>query len=383
MATYDATIVTDKGNQMINAANADEDTITYSKIVFSSDDYSSFTDNQIQGLTALNNKEISVVPQVSMTDDGSTKILGYGENESSDSGFYIKTYASYAKDKNGNEFLFSVAVSQNADYIPAKSTGNSNEIAYSFNIKFDRTENITLSDTSNIPVTLQDFNNFKTLTAKNLSDTENNANQYTDNKAKELQANIDTKQPNGNYANQNDLQKLQDNINSSISNPESSINQNINNLKNGVTKNNNSINNLQGQVNQTRSDVSNTQNTANSVSNDAMRYRGSLDGQSLDNFTTTGIYTGNPKDAPYPGIYSLSVFNDNASNTTKQVLTMVWNNNAGTAGNSTLTRSKNGGQGWQQWLQSASVIMVDSDDEVQKVSNANPGSLIIVSEGSD
>lgn len=157
MATFNKPIATNQGLALLKAEVAGSDSITFTKTVFSSDDYSQSADSDIANLTAIQSMDLTVPAQTFQDVNGNTKVRAIGYNNSVNQAFYIKTYALYAKNKAGNEILFAVASSQTADFVPAFNNAQLTQISYTFTFAIDQTQNITLSDQHEITVTQADL----------------------------------------------------------------------------------------------------------------------------------------------------------------------------------------------------------------------------------
>lgn len=157
MATYNTPLVTTQGLALLKAEIAGNDSVTFTKIVFSSDDYSQTADSSVQALTALSSLDLTATAR-SFTDvNGNLKIRGVANNQNTTSAFYIKTYGLYGKNKAGNEMLIAVSTAQNANFVPAYNNKQTNQIAYTFNIAISSTNNITLSSSTDVDVTQADL----------------------------------------------------------------------------------------------------------------------------------------------------------------------------------------------------------------------------------
>ena len=157
MATYNTPLVTTQGLSLLKAEIAGKDSVTFTKIVFSSDDYSQTADSSVQALTALSSLDLTATAR-SFTDvNGNLKIRGVANNQNTTSAFYIKTYGLYGKNNAGTEMLIAVSTAQNANFVPAYNGKQTNQIAYTFNIAISSTNNITLSSSTDVDVTQADL----------------------------------------------------------------------------------------------------------------------------------------------------------------------------------------------------------------------------------
>lgn len=186
MATFNKPIATNQGIALLKAEVAGTDSITFTKTVFSSDDYSQTADSDIANLTAIQSMDLTTTAQTFQDVNGNTKVRAIGYNNSVNQAFYIKTYALYAKNKAGNEILFAVASSQTADFVPAFNNAQLTQISYTFTFAIDQTSNITLSNQSDVDVTQADIasinsavNSASSAIASNAQSIQNNGTAIT------------------------------------------------------------------------------------------------------------------------------------------------------------------------------------------------------------
>lgn len=194
MATFNKPILTTQGLAMLKSEISGSAPLAFTKVIFTSDDYSQLSDTDVANLTDIKAKDITAQAQTFVGTDGTTKVRATADNRSSNQAFYIKGYALYAK-QNGNETLFAVAVSDTSDYVPAFNNKQLSQVSYTFQFAISETDNITLSDVHDIPVTQADIQGLTTYvnskssgltslindaTNKSAQDTLSKANQYTD-----------------------------------------------------------------------------------------------------------------------------------------------------------------------------------------------------------
>lgn len=169
MASYNTPIITTQGQSLLKATIANNDTITFTKIVFSSDDYSQSTDSNVASLTALSSLDLTATARAFVDVNGNLKIRGVANNQNTTSAFYIKTYGLYVKNSAGTEMLFAVATTQNANFVPAYNNKQTNQVAYKFNLAISSTSNITLSNQSDVDVTQADIASINSAVNSNAS----------------------------------------------------------------------------------------------------------------------------------------------------------------------------------------------------------------------
>lgn len=169
MASYNTPIITTQGQSLLKATIANNDTMTFTKIVFSSDDYSQSTDSNVASLTALSSLDLTATARAFVDVNGNLKIRGVANNQNTTSAFYIKTYGLYVKNSAGTEMLFAVATTQNANFVPAYNNKQTNQVAYTFNLAISSTSNITLSNQSDVDVTQADIASINSTVNSNAS----------------------------------------------------------------------------------------------------------------------------------------------------------------------------------------------------------------------
>lgn len=169
MASYNTPIITTQGQSLLKATIANNDTMTFTKIVFSSDDYSQSTDSNVASLTALSSLDLTATARAFVDVNGNLKIRGVANNQNTTSAFYIKTYGLYVKNSSGTEMLFAVATTQNANFVPAYNNKQTNQVAYTFNLAISSTSNITLSNQSDVDVTQADITSINSSVNSNAS----------------------------------------------------------------------------------------------------------------------------------------------------------------------------------------------------------------------
>lgn len=160
--------------------------MTFTKIVFSSDDYTQSTDSNVASLSALSSLDLTATARAFVDVNGNLKIRGVANNQNTTSAFYIKTYGLYVKNSAGTEMLFAVATAQNANFVPAYNNKQTNQVAYTFNLAISSTSNITLSNQSDVDVTQADIasinsavNSASSAIASNAQSIQNNGTAIT------------------------------------------------------------------------------------------------------------------------------------------------------------------------------------------------------------
>lgn len=369
MSTLDSQIITNQALQATAKVNSGKSNLSYTKIVFSSDDLSQKSDDEIKNLTSLQNEELFAKPQTYVTANNTVKATATADNKELKNSFNVKAYGLYAKLDDGNEFLFAVNISSTADYMPAFDGSNTNEVSYGFGFKFADTKNIELTDYNVVSVSKEDLDN----AVKNINS--NNANLINDLRNSTIRILQDTV-TSGDFNDYKDsvVVKAQGNVNSINNLPPNhfDFNGNLIAIKGGnnttlqVAFNSyseiytrfympwlgfqswNRVTNqsdLTSAVNNINNNIENVQNQLTDFSTNAYRFRKSLsDGEDLDNVTQTGLYSFDG------GVHLLNQpYNDNHWGTLRvtnygNVICQEYMSYDGI-----MYRTWSGGTGWRNW----------------------------------
>lgn len=258
MATFNKPIATNQGLALLKAEVAGNDSMTFTKTVFSSDDYSQSADSDIANLTAIQSMDLTVPAQTFQDVNGNTKVRAVGYNNSVNQAFYIKTYALYAKNKAGNEILFAVASSQTADFVPAFNNAQLTQISYTFTFAIDQTQNITLSDQHEITVTQADLAGINSAVTSNASSLTAQQSSY----ASSLNSAFSSNNSSMNSA-----------FSANSSNASSYVSSTANSLTSYVSSN---VGSMQSQVNSNASNINSNAAALTSLSNASITYQGKI-----------------------------------------------------------------------------------------------------------
>lgn len=275
--------MTTQGLALLKAEVAGTDSITFTKIVFSSDDYSQSADSTVQALTGLSSLDLTATAR-SFTDvNGNLKIRAVANNQNTTSAFYIKSYGLYGKNNAGNELLIAVSTTQNANFVPAYNGKQTNQIAYTFNIAISSTNNITISSPTDVPVTQADVTNVNSA----VNSLANSAASGINSNASSLNSMYSTLSigTSAISANSSAISSLQ----SSVASNATSIftnEVNINNLQASVSTNSQGIADNSTAI----SKVSNTANQALNISYQGLRFMGPVPTSALYKCQQPGIY---------------------------------------------------------------------------------------------
>lgn len=160
MATENKGIITNAGLSLRSRVDAGQTKITYTKVVFSSDDNIALDDSQVKALTDIKTKDVIVAPPVVTLEDstGETRIRALGTNEKLKEGMYAKTYGVYAKDDEGTEILYGVTLTSTPDYLPPFDNVTTQSIAYTYKANISDTDHVVFTDSKDVYLTQEDLN---------------------------------------------------------------------------------------------------------------------------------------------------------------------------------------------------------------------------------
>lgn len=282
MATFNTPIVTTQGLALLKSAIAGTDTLTFTHLIFSADDYTNSTDSQVASLTDISSKDMTTVPQSFTDSNGNVKVRAVGYNQSTSQAFNIKSYALYTTNKAGAELLFAVSTSQTADFVPAYNGKQLNQVAYTFNFSVSSSNNITFSDTHDIAVTQADLASINasiqavqnSLAHIDLSSAVKQAQSYTDSSVSSLSSQVVSSVS----SNASAINNVQSSVNanssaiannsSTIASNTSSLASNIANNSSAIASNTTNIANTSSAINSLQSNVStNVTSNVNSLGN--------------------------------------------------------------------------------------------------------------------
>lgn len=263
MASFNTPIVTTQGLALLKSAIAGTDTLTFTHLIFSADDYTNSTDSQVASLTDISSKDMTTVPQSFTDSNSNVKVRAVGYNQSTSQAFNIKTYALYATNKAGTELLFAVSTSQTADFVPAYNGKQLNQVAYTFNFSVASTNNITFSDMHDIAVTQADLASVNasiqavqnSVAHIDLSSAVKQAQSYTDSSVSSLSSQV-VSSVSSNASAINNVQSSVNANSSAIANNSSAIASNTSSLATNIANNSSAI----------ASNATNIANTSSAIS---------------------------------------------------------------------------------------------------------------------
>ncbi|MEJ6401045.1 hypothetical protein [Nicoliella lavandulae] len=170
MATPNVGILTQKGLDMFNKVEVGQDTITYTNMVYSSDNLMDKTDEQLEQLIDLNSKDLTLPTQSFINTDGVTEVRSSGNNKGVASGFYVNVYGIYAHGTDGVEFLYGLTVDDKPSYVTPFDGVSPQSLVMSWQAKISKTQNVTLTATTAVYATIDDLANQQDSLIKKVSE---------------------------------------------------------------------------------------------------------------------------------------------------------------------------------------------------------------------
>lgn len=285
--------------------------MTFTKIVFSSDDYSQSTDSNVASLTALSSLDLTATARAFVDVNGNLKIRGVANNQNTTSAFYIKTYGLYVKNSAGTEMLFAVATTQNANFVPAYNNKQTNQVAYTFNLAISSTSNITLSNQSDVDVTQADIASINSAVNSNASSLSSSMSSVSNSLSSSIANNSSAISSNANSTSSaissvsSSNNAVSSSIASTVSVNQSNIANNSSAINSLVSSASSAIANNAQAINQNTSNIQALQNNYSVLNSYTLQYRGVWQGHYWDWAShPDGIYTIDKGQNPLDGFFS-------------------------------------------------------------------------------
>ena len=144
MASFNPTVITDRGLALCAKIAAGSTKMSFTKICTSSTNYPSSTN--LAALTALTNiKQTTLVSGVSVINNASVKVEGALSNASLLTGYYIYTIGLYAQDPDFGEILYSVTTAVQADWMPPNNGLSASSILIQLVTVTSNASNVTIN----------------------------------------------------------------------------------------------------------------------------------------------------------------------------------------------------------------------------------------------
>ena len=162
MATENVGILTNAGQALLQQVNAGKTKITYTRVVFSTDDNSQLADADVKALTDVKTQNVTIKPPIVMQDPqtGETIIRAVGDNKNLTDGIYIHTYGVYAADDSGKEVLYGVTVTSTPDYLVGFDGRMAQAVAYSYRANIQDTDNVHFTDAGDVYLMKKDLQGY-------------------------------------------------------------------------------------------------------------------------------------------------------------------------------------------------------------------------------
>lgn len=169
MASFNPTVITDKGLALCAKIVAGTTKMSFTKICTSSTNYPS--DTNLSALTALTSiKQTTLVSNVSVINNASVKVEGALSNASLTTGYYIYTIGLYAQDPDLGEILYSVTTAIQADWMPPNNGLSASSIliqlvtvtsnASNVEVEVDPQATATITDITNLQDQIDDLKGY-------------------------------------------------------------------------------------------------------------------------------------------------------------------------------------------------------------------------------
>lgn len=160
MASFNPTVITDKGLALCAKIVAGTTKMSFTKICTSSTNYPS--DTNLSALTALTSiKQTTLVSNVSVINNASVKVEGALSNASLSTGYYIYTIGLYAQDPDLGEILYSVTTAVQADWMPPNNGLSASSILIQLVTVTSNASNVQVSVDPNATATITDITNLQ------------------------------------------------------------------------------------------------------------------------------------------------------------------------------------------------------------------------------
>lgn len=169
MASFNPTVITDRGLALCAKIAAGSTKMSFTKICTSSTNYPSSTN--LAALTALTNiKQTTLISGVSVINNASVKVEGALSNASLLTGYYIYTIGLYAQDPDLGEILYSVTTAVQADWMPPNNGLSASSIliqlvtvtsnASNVQVEVDPQATATITDITNLQNQIDDLKGY-------------------------------------------------------------------------------------------------------------------------------------------------------------------------------------------------------------------------------
>lgn len=160
MASFNPTVITDKGLALCAKIVAGTTKMSFTKICTSSTNYPS--DTNLSALTALTSiEQTTLVSNVSVINNTSVKVEGALSNASLSTGYYIYTIGLYAQDPDLGEILYSVTTAVQADWMPPNNGLSASSILIQLVTVTSNASNVQVSVDPNATATITDITNLQ------------------------------------------------------------------------------------------------------------------------------------------------------------------------------------------------------------------------------
>ena len=152
-------VITNLGKELMTSLVAESTTASFTKIVTSSHTYEKA---ELEDLTSIEEvKQEILISKVERKDATMIEILAGITNEELTEGYYINTLGLYAKDGDGNEILYAVAIDDTPDYLDAFDNKAISNINYRLDAKVSNSSQVVLEVSPGAYATVEQVDNIQ------------------------------------------------------------------------------------------------------------------------------------------------------------------------------------------------------------------------------
>lgn len=190
MAIFKDTILTVKAHNLIAKSLAGNANISFTRVATSSYDYKSFSQSKLEELSILSDiKQYVPIDKVEKLGNASVNISVKITNQKLNQGYYVNAIGLFATDPDEGEILYSITVSETADYFPADNGVNCSGINLDLITEVSNSSNVTLNVNYSGYATNEDIEKVNAQLNDNVQEINNVKNDIFTNYAKKTDVN--------------------------------------------------------------------------------------------------------------------------------------------------------------------------------------------------
>lgn len=167
MASFNKMKLTALGETALFDSVSSDESITFTKIKTTNQ---IFSDAELITLSDFTEKQTIEINSIDTISSTQVKVKAIVSNENLKESYYIETIGLFAKNKDDDEYLFSITTAKVSDYMPAFSDISLTKIFIDLLIKVTNAENVKLETTLNGYVYEDDYRELKSYTYSNIED---------------------------------------------------------------------------------------------------------------------------------------------------------------------------------------------------------------------